>query len=215
MGKPMRSFGTIRKRTSGKHQAFYFHNGTYHYAPHTFLTKGDAQAWLTVEEASLLKQTWVAPSSKLTVREVSERWLKSNPTKRERSLERDEGVLRKHILPVLGERTVSQVTNADCHELVNAWVARGHKPWTVDREASVLAALFNYAVSAELIMRSPASKLRLPATSNRKVGELALDDFRRLANALGDNALMMWVGCRPDRRRHRLQGALPGCHHAS
>lgn len=46
-----RSFGYIRKLPSGKFQASYVDaSGTRVTAPHTFLTRGDASAWLAVQE---------------------------------------------------------------------------------------------------------------------------------------------------------------------
>ena len=61
--------------------------------------------------------------------------------------------------------------------------------------ASVLRALFSYAVDAELVARSPASGLRLPRTRLVERPVLTADDLERLAKALGpDDAPMMWLG---------------------
>ena len=61
--------------------------------------------------------------------------------------------------------------------------------------ASVLRALFSYAVSAQLVARSPASGLRLPRTRLVDRPVLSAEDLERLAKALGpDEAPMMWLG---------------------
>ena len=77
--------------------------------------------------------------------------------------------------------------------MVDRWVLR-YSPSTVGRMASVLRALFSYAVDAEFVARSPASgcvcRTRLV---ERPV--LTADDLERLAKALGpDDAPMMWLG---------------------
>jgi hypothetical protein len=50
------SFGYIRKLPSKKYQASYVKpNGTRVNAPYTFLTRGDASAWLSSEQVNLSK----------------------------------------------------------------------------------------------------------------------------------------------------------------
>ena len=65
-----RSFGHIRKLPSGRHQAsFVSPNGQRVNAPFTFLTRGDANAWLSGQEVEL--RTGALPSSLKPVRENS------------------------------------------------------------------------------------------------------------------------------------------------
>lgn len=57
-----RSFGHIRKLPSGKHQAsFSSPEGNRVNAPHTFLTRGDASAWLSAQEVSISNGKWSNP----------------------------------------------------------------------------------------------------------------------------------------------------------
>ena len=158
------------------------------------MSKADAQAWLTNADSQIARGTWAAPAAgRLTVDEVAERWLASNPLKRVSSVERDRSILR-HILPVLGPWRLAQVSRADLQKMVDRWVLR-YSPSTVGRMASVLMALFSYAVDAELVARSPASGLRLPRTRLVERPVLTADDLERFAKALGpDDAPMMWLG---------------------
>jgi hypothetical protein len=47
--RPRRSWGKIRKTTSGRYQASYMHNLVRHLAPMTFRAKMDAEGWLANE----------------------------------------------------------------------------------------------------------------------------------------------------------------------
>ena len=189
-----RHFGSVRKLPSGRWQASYWYEGRHHVAPRTYVSKADAQAWLTNADSQIARGTWAAPAAgRLTVDELAERWLASNPLKRVSSVERDRSILR-HILPVLGPCRLAQVSRADLQKMVDRWVLR-YSPSTVGRMASVLRALFSYAVDAELVARSPASGLRLPRTRLVERPVLTADDLERLAKALGpDDAPMMWLG---------------------
>jgi len=190
-----RQFGTVRKLPSGRFQAFYFHEGSTHKAPQTYSMKSDATAWLSVQAGEVAKGTWQpATSTKLTVAELAERWLVSNPLKRDSSRSRDSSILTQHVLPAIGTLQLSKVTKARCQELVDGWSAT-LKPSTVVRQAATLRALFSFALDSELIVRSPAARLRLPQMDLVARPELSAGDLDRLAKALGPNeATMMWVG---------------------
>jgi integrase len=98
-----------------------------------------------------------------------------------------------HPLPARTYKLI-QVSRADLQKIVDRWALR-YSPSTVGRIASVLRALFSYAVTAELVTRSPASGLRLPRTSLVERPVLSPEDLERLAKALGpDEAPMMWLG---------------------
>jgi hypothetical protein len=59
-----RSFGHIRKLPSGKHQASYTSPlGVRVNAPYTFLTRGDASAWLAAQEVIISSGKWVDPAA--------------------------------------------------------------------------------------------------------------------------------------------------------
>ncbi len=93
-----RHFGSVRKLTSGRYQASYWHNVTRHVAPNTFTTKGDAYAWLSTLEADILKGAWIAPSAGLeTFGDFATSWLDRH----------------QHLRPVLesSTRTFSTVTS--------------------------------------------------------------------------------------------------------
>jgi hypothetical protein len=58
---PRRHFGSVRKLPSGRYQASYWHQAGRHIAGETFLSKGDAQTWLSGMETEIKRGAWVDP----------------------------------------------------------------------------------------------------------------------------------------------------------
>jgi len=71
--KPVkRGFGQMRRLPSKRWQAFYTGPDTaLHYAPSTFDTKGDAEAWLTDERRLIAAGTWTPPKLRRAVSEAN------------------------------------------------------------------------------------------------------------------------------------------------
>lgn len=86
-----RQFGSVRRLPSGRWQVRY-HNGLGErvVAPDTFATKADAQRWLAVAQADILRGMFIDPSAgRISFAEWAEDWLASKPGKRPTSLARD------------------------------------------------------------------------------------------------------------------------------
>ena len=76
----------------------------------TFVTKRHADDFITRLLHDRLTGFSIDPDGgKLTVRELSDRWLGSNPGKRSNTIGRDRSALRKHILPAIGERELRTI----------------------------------------------------------------------------------------------------------
>jgi integrase len=156
-----RSFGRLRERGSGRWQASYLHHGQLHYAPATFPSKDSGIAWLEAERKLIDNDNWTPPASramkasakKLTMREYAKRWLAQRPlvSGTHRNYEQ---ALRLHILPVLGDMALTEITPED----VRVWFSEmGSEQETRRARAyGVLTAIFNTAVDDGLIDRSPA-----------------------------------------------------------
>lgn len=110
------AFGSVEKLPSGKYRARYdWPDGNRHKAPHTFLTKADAQHWLYTEQQMISAGTWTPPAAR-AARQAAARLTfgtyaaqvieaRSQRTRRPlRPLTRQdyEKLLRLHILPTLG-----------------------------------------------------------------------------------------------------------------
>ena len=82
---------------------------------------------------------------KITLEAFAEKYLKTHAKPNKLSWERDESVLRKHLLPLLGNRFLTEITPEDIEKYK---VARtGHvKPATVNRELDIIKTLFAKAL---------------------------------------------------------------------
>jgi integrase len=161
----------------------------------TFKRKRDAVAFASTIEADKLRGVAVDPSrAKVTVEEVAKAWQAHTTTKRVSTAERDETIIRLHIVPAIGRRQIGGITKADIQKLVNEWTAT-KAPTTVGRHYTCLGAIFSYAVSDDIIMRSPCRDIRLPKTSLQERPVLTPKEVAALAAALGpDQACFMWLG---------------------
>jgi integrase len=169
------TFGSIRKLPSGNIQArFTGPDGEKHLAPRTFLTRGDADAWLAQVRSDISRGTWSAapPRIRPTVTEYASQWIYSRTTKsgeplRPRTRSGYERILRLHLLPdPIGDLTLDAVTVAD----VEAWWSRlsADTPTWRAHCYRLLRAVMNGAVEADIIEASPCRK-RGAGTVKRKV----------------------------------------------
>ncbi|MDA8380389.1 MAG: site-specific integrase [Actinomycetota bacterium] len=188
-----RTFGSIRKLASGRWQARYENLGRSYARP--FAAKADAAAWLSTVQADLLRGAWVDPSAgQVTVDELADEWLASNPTKRPTTRAADEQALRVHILPVLGVRRIGRVTPHDVQALVNGWAPMAAAR-TVRRRYGVLRAVLAYALARDMLARSPCRGIKLPPVTSTRRHRLEPDDVHRLARATPETYRpLVWVG---------------------
>ena len=161
----------------------------------TFRTKREAEAFEAAERTDRARGTWIDPrKAATTFAELATRWLNGNPAKRPTSIERDEAIIRLHLLPDLGRRPVGWLTPADVQRIVNAWSQR-YAPRTVHRHYDVLTAIMNLAVLDDLVARTPCRGIKLPAVRHADRHIITAEELAALADALGpDYALMAYLG---------------------
>ncbi|MCK0112840.1 site-specific integrase [Ornithinimicrobium sp. F0845] len=140
-----------------------------HTAPHTFLAKVDAEAWLAKECALVNSDGWVAPKRRVelaerlappTFDEFARQWLTDRSLK-PRTREGYEHLLRRYLEPEFGDLLVSDLTPA----LVRRWWAglSPDHPTVNARAYALLRAILTTAVTDELLASNPG---RVRAASN-------------------------------------------------
>lgn len=160
----------------------------------TFVTKKEAEAFQAAERTARNRGSWVDPRlASVPLSNVAEQWLAANAAKRPGSLARDRSILDNHVLPTLGAKPVGSVTRGDVQRLVTGWTS-SHAPASTTRMYAVLRALFNYAEDSELIPRSPCRRIRLPQATPRTAEILDAPGLARLADAVGANGAMVYMG---------------------
>jgi integrase len=118
------------------------------------------------------------------------------PTKKDTTRHSYQVILRKHVLPEIGDRQLTDLTGEDIQELVNRKVAGGLSWSTVRNIKWVLSAVFKVAVKHNYCRSNPARLVDLPPEPVRKLQQLASDeDLNRLEDALEEPfRTLVWLG---------------------
>lgn len=177
-----RQWGRIRRLPSGRYQARAPGQIP---APVTFPTKTDAARWLAAAETDILRGTFSpTPAVKLSVSEWVGRWHEEHSLhKRPGTLARDRSALHRHIIPRLGNKQLADLSPVDLQRFVAA-VAHDVGPGTTRAIYAVLRASLNDAVKLDLLTRSPARGIKLPALERTEVVTLQLEQIHHLADAI-------------------------------
>ncbi len=145
------------------------------------------------------------PRPVVTVRDfVEQKYLKlTMPTKKDTTRHGYEVILRKHVLPEIGDRQLTELTGEDIQELVNRKSASGLSWNTVRNIKWVLSAVFEAAVKHSYRKSNPARLADLPPEPVQELQPLASDDdLNRLEDSLGEPyRTLIWLeritGLRP------------------
>lgn len=152
-----RSFGSVRQLPSGRWQVRYRdpETGQLRPAEKTYPTKSDAQVALTHVEADISRGQSADPDAgAVNFREYATAWLRDRKLA-DRTRERNDSVMRLHILPAFGAGSVADVTTARVRSWRGKLLAAGTGEPTVVKAYQLLRALMNTAVDDELIRRNP------------------------------------------------------------
>jgi integrase len=193
-----RQFGTTRRLPSGAWQVRYYdQKGERVTAPGTFATKAAAQRWLTLLEADRHRGTYVDPrAGQITFGAWAEEWLTSKPDKRANSIARDRAALRTHLLPAIGSTPVASITPTHVRGVVDAMRRAGLSAKSVRTYMGTLAAIFNAALDADLIARSPVRGFHLETVTRRDRPTVTPVQLFDLAGAMPERfrALVLTAG---------------------
>jgi len=207
-----RSFGRLRQRASNRWQVSYQHHGQLHYAPATFPTKDSAASWLQNEQDLIdldrrKPGTWTPPADREAAREAATLTLKSYATKwlaqrtvARRTRDSYDYLLTQHVLPLLGQSVLTDITTEDVREWF-AGLGNDH-PTRNARAYGVLTAVFNTAVDDGLLSRSPARITGASSVKHRRtVVLLEPEQLVQLADKMAEHLrlavlLAGWCGLR-------------------
>ena len=158
-----RTFGSVRKLPSGRHQARYTApNGAYITAPKTFAAKIHAEAWLIDRRREIDANLWDPAAAtrrreRVTLADYAETWLATRqvggwPIKA-RTRAHYAGILKRSLLPTFGPRLLTAITPAD----IRSWYAKTlvDKPTMRAHTYDLLKTILATAIMDELIDANP------------------------------------------------------------
>ncbi|MFK5635977.1 tyrosine-type recombinase/integrase [Ornithinimicrobium sp. LYQ103] len=195
-------FGSVRKLPSGRVQARHTGpDGLTHTAPTTFSTKGDAEAWLSIQRAAITLGKWrpASQESQTTFAEYAEIWLRDRDLKpRTRAHYRQ--LLDKQLLPRFGSLRPASITP----DAVRDWHARtGVGTPTLRAHCySLLRAILTTAVQDGLL---PANPCHIRGAGNakavHKIRPASVPELEALVSAMPARYQVMtllaaWCGLR-------------------
>lgn len=105
-------------------------------------------------------------------------------TWRESTLATNKGNLDNHILPALGAQVLGAIDKFKCQVFLNELAAKGYSFTVVDHCRTMLKAIFEEAVDADLVAKNPCRKVENPETREPEKPVLPNDDARLLLEAL-------------------------------
>jgi integrase len=151
-----RRFGRVRQLASGRWQARYpGPDGIDRPADRTFSSKRDAERWLSLKEAEIVRGEWMDPAAgAVAFKDFATDWLRDR-TLRPKTRQLYEGLLRLHILPTFQSMTVAEIRDRHVRRWHKELLDNGPGEITVAKAYRLLRTILNTAVEDELIRRNP------------------------------------------------------------
>ncbi|MFD5205733.1 tyrosine-type recombinase/integrase [Streptomyces anulatus] len=163
----------------------------------SFDRRRDAVDFATKVEGDKRENLYVDPNAgKVSLRTYATDWL-AEATVSVGTFESYERILRLHVVPHMGRKTISQVTAADIEGLYALWLRQGAALNTIESRHIVLSALFSHAVRHRRIQDNPvarAKKLDNPVIPVDDRNLPSFEEISALAQAIGPRlAPAVWL----------------------
>lgn len=172
-----RRFGSIRRRASGNFQVRYRGpDGLVYPAPMTFERASDAERWLALLEADIVRGKWSSPTARrVGLGDYASRWVRERQLQ-PRTRELYESLLKNHIRPYLGARSLDKINS----QAVRTWRRRllddGRTPIVAAKSYRLLRAVLNTAVNEDRLLAENPCRMRgydKEETAERPVGSVS------------------------------------------
>jgi integrase len=166
-----RRFGNVRRLASGRYQVrFPAPDGSTRTGPQTFARKAEADRYLTMVEAQMVRHEWIDPErGKVALKEYAERWINERPNLRPRTVALYRQLLRSHITPYIGATSIAALDAPT----VRAWRAdlleRGTSQTVTAKAYRLLRAVLNTAVREDELIR--VNPCRIPGADREDTAE--------------------------------------------
>jgi integrase len=184
--------GSIVRRPSGNYAIVYYVGGKQKWET-IGASRREAERALTARKREVDMGTWREPSSE-TLASYAERWLAHRDPTRVSGAVRTrlspstfEGYrlnLQQHVLPRLGDRTLSSLRTEDVDRLIAELEAEGKAPGTVRNVIVPLRKMLADAVRQGLLLANPAARADLPPAQDFAGKEIPPEHTEAIRQAL-------------------------------
>jgi len=145
-----------------------------------------AIVWKTDAINQLKSGTWIDPTeASITLADYVPKWKKNKVEVAGKTMATYNSQLRVHILPTLGEYSVTHIRNAD----IRGWIAEltdaGVGATTIKQSLRLLNQILDAAVTDGYIMANPSVGIRLPKQAKKKAKAFTSDQVDALAKECG------------------------------
>ena len=171
--------GSVRRRSQGSYEIRYEgevgSDGKRRQLSKTLrgVTKKEAWAELRRTQDEALR-TECQRASEMLVKDCCKLFLKEwgEAKLQPRSVENYESFFKNYLLPLCGDMPLASVGRSDVQSVINAMIANGLDPITIIGRSGLLGGFFSWAVRAELLVKSPARGLTVPAASGVSTAQI-------------------------------------------
>lgn len=131
-------------------------------------TKQEVKKKMTDYISNFEKEIIESDESKKTLQESMQSWLQvfKFPSVEQTTYDRCECSAKNQIYPLLGDKTIGDITSADIKNMLNYWMNKSYAYTTVKKAYVVLNEYFRYLFKEELISKNPMANIEMTKKSN-------------------------------------------------
>lgn len=110
-------------------------------------------------------------TKKITLGQWLSKWMAEYivPNKRQKTIERYEGLIQKHIIPDLGSLELTKLTPSEIRTLEAKLTTEGMAPKGVELVHTVISGAYKFALQEDLVWRNPAKSVTPPKVVRKDV----------------------------------------------
>lgn len=158
----------------------------------TFYTYKEAEQRKAEIERELFSGSWIDPKMQQSkFFDLARMWQQSNSQKRIATKKLDEGHLRNHINPVLGEQKICSIAPMHIQSFIEDLVDKQLSVETIKRIYNIVKAIFNFAVVQDYIIKSPCRRINLPKAKKQESAVLNHKELKHLVSCFDAEYQMM------------------------